>query len=163
MQLGNGERSAFRGDELEQTLARVQQLRRQLQRAAETSADGATEGGDVSGTDLQRGVREAAEDLRDALRFTPAGRVTAGTLEDARRAADRLIKGDADRNQAIIAREARRALSEVEQLELALGQALKPPGAGVRADPGEQVRDSHREMVADYYRRLGQAEPKQAE
>ncbi len=155
-----------RGDELEQTLARVQQLRRELQRAAEANGGddmrAARPGEPGSDGDVEQRVREAAAGVRDALWFTPGGRVTRGTLEDARRAADRWLGGDPNRNQDIITREARRALAEVEQLELALGRALKPAGAGVRAAPGEEVRDSHREMVADYYRRLGQADTSEA-
>jgi hypothetical protein len=160
--LANSERGVIgRGDALEQTLARVQQLRQELQRAAQANERGSVPGGEQTDADLEGRLREAAENLREALRFTPSGPATAGTLEDARRAADRWIDGDPNRNREIIARQARRALSDVEQLELVLGRALKPT-AGVRADPDEAVRESHREMVADYYRRLGQAEPKQA-
>jgi hypothetical protein len=160
--LADSERGVIgRGDELEQTLARVQQLRQELQRAAQANESGSVLGGEQTDTDLEGRLRAAAENLREALRFTPSGRATPGTLEDARRAADRWIHGDPNRNREIIARQARRALSDVEQLELVLGRALKPT-AGVRANPDEAVRESHREMVADYYRRLGQTEPKQA-
>ena len=163
--LADSERGVVgRGDELEQTLARVQELRRALQRATETNSARGLNGEDVGDADPGSRVREAAENVREALRFTPGGRATVGTLADARRTVDRLIEGDVNRNPEIIAREARRALSDVEQLELALGRAIKPADAGLRADPRETVRDSHREMVADYYRRLSQseAEPKPA-
>jgi hypothetical protein len=61
-----------------------------------------------------------------------------------------------NRNPELIAREARRMLSLVEQLELALAAAVDGRDNALHTNPKEEIPEAHREMVADYYRQLGQ-------
>ena len=61
-------------------------------------------------------------------------------------------------NPALLEEEARRALSLVEQLELALSQTARDDAGSIRSNTTDEIPDAHREIVADYYRRLGQTE-----
>jgi len=57
----------------------------------------------------------------------------------------------------VLAREARQALALVEQLELRLAKAVSSDERGIRSAIDEEVPEQHRKIVADYYRKLGQA------
>ena len=57
----------------------------------------------------------------------------------------------------MLEQEARRALSTVEQLEMALARVASEDNS-VRTNTAEEIPDAHREIVADYYRRLGEAD-----
>jgi hypothetical protein len=54
--------------------------------------------------------------------------------------------------------ESRHALSLVEQLELALARTAQKNDVSVRTNATDEIPDEHREIVADYYRKLGQAD-----
>ena len=54
--------------------------------------------------------------------------------------------------------ESRRALSLIEQMELALSRVARKNGVSVRTNAADEIPEEHREIVADYYRKLGQAE-----
>ena len=56
----------------------------------------------------------------------------------------------------MLAREARQALALVEQLELQLAKAVNGDDQGIRSAVEEESPQQHREIVADYYRKLGQ-------
>ena len=61
-------------------------------------------------------------------------------------------------NPALLEEEARRALSLVEQLELALSRSSRGASGSIRTTTAEQIPEEHRQIVADYYRRLGDTE-----
>jgi hypothetical protein len=46
----------------------------------------------------------------------------------------------------------------VEQLELALARTARQNDVSVRTNATDEVPDEHKEIVADYYRKLGQAD-----
>ena len=54
-------------------------------------------------------------------------------------------------------RESKLALSLVEQLELAPATAAGDQARSVRSEAADDIPDSHKETVADYYRRLGES------
>ena len=58
-------------------------------------------------------------------------------------------------NPTLLAREARLALELVEQIELGLATAVAGDRRGIRTNNEEEIAERHREIVADYYRRLG--------
>jgi hypothetical protein len=49
-----------------------------------------------------------------------------------------------------------KTLTLVEQLELELDRALNDKKAGIRMHVEDEVPEAYREVVADYYRKLGQ-------
>ena len=51
-----------------------------------------------------------------------------------------------------------RGAMEVEQMELALAKTARKNDISVRANALDEIPDEHKDSVADYYRRLGQAE-----
>jgi len=77
-------------------------------------------------------------------------------IDNLRRLAGDIRAADFSGNEDILRRESQLALSLVEQLELALAKAAREPDAAVRVDTSDAVPESHRELVAEYYRRLGQ-------
>ena len=68
------------------------------------------------------------------------------------------IESEFSGNPDILAREAQAALSLVEQLELALAKAERRDDTAVRSSVKEEIPEQHREIVADYYRKLGQTD-----
>ena len=59
-------------------------------------------------------------------------------------------------NPQLLEAEARRALATAEQLEMALAKSARSEDR-VRSSTVDEIPDRHREIVADYYRRLGEA------
>jgi hypothetical protein len=173
--LGNGggeQRGA--GNQIAETLAEIQQLRRGLQQAS----DGTATGGPVrSGIrddrpestgqfvdDLQiarefdRQADNISEDVLNMYRALREAGVSVREFDELRRLATDVRAADFTGNPELLEAEARRALDLVLQLEIAVAKTARKSDRGVRSNVGEDVPDEHREIVADYYRRLGQAE-----
>ncbi|MDX1480308.1 MAG: hypothetical protein R3315_01450, partial [Woeseiaceae bacterium] len=169
----SGEAGGERG--LEATLADTQALRRQLQELANGAAGGRESGPMRSGRDDRRestGVAVAdldvardpgvdfdnlSDDILNQFRALREAGVPVRELDDLRRLASEIRASDFSGNDALLEREATAALALIEQLELALARALRTRTAAVRATPAEPVTDEHREPVAQYFRRLGEA------
>jgi hypothetical protein len=173
--LGSGEgRGGESRDGLAEALAETQQLRRELQRLAEGNATGgslANRGRD----DLQRstGVRISDieftrefdrqsegiyQDVVGLFRELRAAGATVQDIDELRRLAADIRASDFSGNLDVLDAESRRALSLVEQLELALSRVARKNDVSVRTNATDEIPDEHKEIVADYYRKLGQAE-----
>ena len=92
--------------------------------------------------------------LRDLARSGAGSR----DIDELRRLAADIRASDFSGNPEILAREARQVLALAEQLELRLSRAVEGDPGGIRGTADEGVPEQHREIVADYYRRLGQTE-----
>ena len=79
-------------------------------------------------------------------------------IDHLRRLAAEIRASEFSGNEALLEEESRRALSLIEQMELALSKTARKNDVSVRANVLDEVPDEHKESVADYYRRLGQAE-----
>jgi hypothetical protein len=148
------------GDQAQQALASVRALRRSLQ---EISTDNAAAGdiqGDSTdaGAEIEEQAARAIEDVNALLRRASSIGLRAGQTDDLRRLSGKIGQSEFNRNPELIAREARRLLSLVEQLELALAAAVDGRDNALRTNPNEDIPEAHREMVADYYRQLGQTD-----
>jgi hypothetical protein len=170
----DGDPSRADQSRLSDTLVETRQLRRGLQQWSEANAaNGSFEyrGRD----DLQRPTgsriddldpgREFAtqadnisQDVIEILRQLRADGVSVQDIEELRRLANELRAADFDGNQEILTRESRLALTLVEQLELALAGIERQTNANLRIPQASEVPDAHKQVVADYYRRLGEAE-----
>ena len=148
------------GDRTERTLASVEELRRSLQEIVRNEAapgerpmDNA-DAGETIGPQSER----VTENVNALLRRAASAGWRAGQTDEVRRLSASIGQSDLNRNSDLIAREARRMLSQVEQLELALRATIEDDDQGLRTNPGEEIPEAHREMVADYYRKLGQTD-----
>ena len=167
-------RESGEGRSVDETLARTQELRRQLQQAAEGQRGGQrptgtgrddlqrSTGVDVGDIDVGRDYDDRADQLSDdvvALFRDFRGRgVAVQDIDELRRLAADIRAHQFSGNPALLEEEARRALSLVEQLELALSRSSRGSSGSIRTTTGEQIPDEHRQIVADYYRRLGDTE-----
>jgi hypothetical protein len=61
-------------------------------------------------------------------------------------------------NPQLLDAESRHALSLVEQLELALSRTMRKSNVSVHTNAVDEIPDEHKEIIADYYRKLGNAE-----
>ena len=93
----------------------------------------------------------------DQLRTLGGSGVDRRDLDELRRLATGIRSADFSGNPELLAREARIALQLVEQLELALVATVEDDRPGIRSNTNVEITEQHREIVADYYRRLGQA------
>ncbi len=119
----------------------------------------------VADLDTDRDVGRRADDLsQDVIGlfrdFRSLG-VAVRDIEELQRLASDIRAQDFSGNPALLEEEARRALATVEQLELALSRAARQNDATVRLSAGEEIPAAHRDIIADYYRRLGQTEAEQ--
>jgi hypothetical protein len=171
--LRDGDREQ-RGDNngIAETLAETQQLRRELQQAAQGSARGG-QPRDGSRDDRPQSTGEFVDDLQVTREFDrradnisqdilnsfrglrDAG-VSVQDIDELRRLAADVRAADFSGNPQLLDEEARRALTLVEQLEMALARAVRNGKSNVRSNVNEDVPVEHRDIVADYYRRLGQ-------
>ncbi len=169
---GRGERER---DEFAETLAETQQLRRELQRLAEGIARGGAywnngpddwrrqssgiEYGDLDFTrDLEIRADDISQDVFNLFRDLRAAGATVQDIDHLRRLAVEIRASDFSGNPALLDEESRRALSLIEQMELALSRVARKNGVSVRTNAADEIPEEHREIVADYYRKLGQAE-----
>jgi hypothetical protein len=161
-------------DRMQAALAEARALRRALQQAAgERGGNAGTNAGgpdnreestgvrvgdiDVS-DDLRQQARDVSENVTELLRaFSNAGS-SPQEVDALRQLAAGVRASDFSGNPDILAREARQVLSLVEQLELKLASAVDGNEPGVRSNAKEEISERHREIIADYYRRLGQAD-----
>ncbi len=166
----DGEQGGF-----SQTLANTQQLRRELQRLAEGIARGGAywnngpddwtrqstgvEYGDLDITrDLEIRADEITRDVMNLFRDLRASGATVQDIDHLRRLAVEIRASDFSGNPALLEEESRRALSLVEQMELALSRVERMSDVSVRTNAADEIPEEHREIVADYYRRLGQSQ-----
>ena len=86
-----------------------------------------------------------------------AAGTSAEDIDELRRLAADIRATEFSGNPELLEREARLALSLVEQLELALAKTARQNREGVWTKSTEEIPDAHREVIADYYRRLGES------
>jgi hypothetical protein len=152
------------GDRLQDALADTRSLRRGLQRAARGQPEERPESTGIRVDDLefndalQRQARAVTQDVGALLRDLSNLGVEPRDIDELRRLAADIRESEFSGNPEILAREARAALSLVEQLELALARAERRDEAGVRVNVNEDIPEQHRKIVADYYRKLGQSD-----
>ena len=173
--LGGGEgRGGESRDGLAETLAETQQLRRELQRLAEGNATGGSltnrgrddlqrstgvRIGDIEFTrEFDRQSEGIYQDVVGLFRELRAAGATVQDIDELRRLAAAIRAADFSGNLDVLDAESRHALSLVEQLELALSRTARRKDVVVRTNATDEIPDEHKEIVADYYRRLGQAE-----
>jgi hypothetical protein len=176
-QPGSGE-----GRGLTETLAETRQLRRDLQQLAQGNANGGETTGSNRGAlvnggrdDLQRstgievgdldGSRDfdeqadnIAQDVIAMFRELRAEGISVQDIDELRRLAAEVRASDFSGNPALLEEEARRALATVEQLEMALAKTARQDDAAVRTIAADEIPNAHKEIVADYYRRLGETD-----
>ncbi len=161
---GGTDRSTTR-DALDTALAETRQLRRALQRmageaqpgAAETATGEGFDGEPPAGSELERRVADVAGGIGGILRELRERGIDPGEL-DALRALT-VALGDAQFSDTpeLLDREARHALGLVEQLELALARSARRDPGEIRVGTETEIPEAYRDIVADYYRRLGAA------
>ena len=166
--------SEFGEPSLAETLADTRQLRRQLQQMAEGNASGGpvtntgrddrqrSTGIEVGDIDIGREYDNRADAISDDVialfrDFLNQG-VAVQDVDQLRRLASDIRAHQFSGNPALLEEEARRALTLVEQLELALSQTAREDAGSIRTNTSDEISDAHREIVADYYRRLGQTD-----
>jgi hypothetical protein len=175
--MASGGRDGERGDpseraSLAQTLAETRALRRELQRLAAgeptrgtpsgTGRDDRPESTGVAVEDLEitrefdRSADSISADVLSLFRDLAAAGVPAQDLDELRRLAAEMRASEWSGNPELLEAEARRALATAEQLEMALAKSARSEDR-VRSSTVEEIPDRHREIVADYYRRLGEA------
>jgi hypothetical protein len=156
-----------------ESLAETQQLRRSLQRLAQgNQGSGAptstgrddrpqSTGIRVADIDISREVEGQADNLSQRIPDLFNGLRTAGTsaedIDELRQLAAEIRATEFSGNPELLEREARLALSLVEQLELALAKTARQDREGVWTNTTDEIPDAHREVIADYYRRLGES------
>ena len=156
-----------------ESLAETQQLRRDLQRLAQGNANSAAPnatgrddlqqpgGQRASDIDIRRRIEGQAESLSQIIPDLFYGLRAAGTsaedIDELRRLSADIRATEFSGNPELLEREARLALSLVEQLELALAKTERRNREGVWTNTADEIPDAHREIIADYYRRLGEA------
>ena len=170
---GEGRGAAGR-DGFAETLAATQHLRRALQRLAEGNARGGaltnrgrddlqqSTGVRIADLEFTRELNRQADDIyQDVIglfRELRAAGATARDVDELRRLAGDIRASDFSGNPGLLDAESRHALSLVEQLELALARTARTNDVSVRTNATDEVPDEHKEIVADYYRKLGQVE-----
>jgi len=142
------------GERMQETLADARALRRALQQAgAEKRVDDL----EVAPA-LQQQAQNVSQDVTALLRALSGAGVEARDIDQLRRLAADIRASDFSGNPDVLAREARQALALVEQLELQLANAVNSDDPGIRSAVNEDIPEQHREIVADYYRKLGQVD-----
>jgi hypothetical protein len=161
------------GERIQETLADTRALRRALQQAGAQNGGGAAgirvggpddrvestgeRVGDLEvAPDLQQQAQGVSQDVTALLRALSGAGVQARDIDQLRRLAADIQASDFSGNPDVLAREARQALALVEQLELQLAKAVNGDDQGIRSAVEEEIPEQHREIVADYYRKLGQ-------
>lgn len=171
---GGAGRDREGNDGFAETLANTQQLRRELQRLSEGYARGGaltnrgrddlqeSTGVRIGDLEFTSGLDRRADDISrgvlDLFREFRAAGATVQDIDALRRLAADIRASDFSGNPDLLDAEARRALSLVEQLELALSKTGRKNDASIHTNATDEVPDEHREIVADYYRKLGQAD-----
>jgi len=105
--------------------------------------------------DFDRQADNISQDVIALFRELRAEGVSVQDIDELRRLAASIRASDFTGNPALLEEEARRALAAVEQLEIALAKTARKDDASVRTGAADEIPDAHKEIVADYYRRLG--------
>jgi len=163
------------GERMQASLDGVRALRRALQQAAAENGGGLA-GVRAGGPDdrvessgervedlevapaLQQQAQEVSQEATALLRTLSNTGVEARDVDQIRQLAADIRASDFSGNPEVLAREARQALALVEQLELQLAKAVDSDDRGIRSAVNEEIPEQHREIVADYYRKLGQVD-----
>ncbi|NIL94464.1 MAG: hypothetical protein GTO71_08505 [Woeseiaceae bacterium] len=162
-------------DQMREALAEARALRRALQQAAEGDADGTgfraggpedTDRGtstgvrvdDLDAIAIERQAQVVSQGVMEALRALSNAGANARDIDELRQLAAGIRASDFSGNPDILAREARLALALAEQLELQLSRTIEGNADGIRGTSAEEIPEQHREIIADYYRRLGSAD-----
>jgi len=175
---GDGQAAGTSRDRLQETLADTRELRRNLQRMADSAGEAAgirswgrddlqrSTGMEIDdlqiARDLEQRSSEVSQDVLDLARELSGSATAFQSAEELRHLAAGIRESDFSGNLELLAREARQALSLVEQLELALTKSARRNDGGVRTNATEEIPEVYREPVADYYRKLGQTEESDA-
>ena len=172
---GNTGRETGNGRSVAQTLEDTRQLRRELQRAADSTRQ---QGGALSRSgddnrpessgefvddltvvqDFDRRADNISQDVLNMFRQLREAGVSIEEIDDLRQRAADLRAADFSGNPELLEREARNALALAEQLEMALARTAAQEAGQIRTRGSDEVPDEHREIIADYYRRLGRAD-----
>jgi hypothetical protein len=161
-------------DDFAETLAETQRLRRELQRLAEGNGTGGSltnrgrddlqqstgiRVGDIEFTrELDRQADSISQGVINLFRELRAAGATVRDIDELRRLAADIRASDFSGNPDLLDAESRHALSLVEQLELALAKTARKNDVSIRTNATDEIPDEHKEIVADYYRKLGQAD-----
>jgi len=143
----NGEPGA--GDRMQAALTETRELRRGLQQATNNIGDSDR---------LSQQTRNVSLAVTESLRAMSDAGIQDSDVDAMRELAANIRASDFSGNPNVLAQEARAALALVEQIELRLAHALDGDRPGIRSNATEDIPEEHREVVADYYRRLGQVE-----
>ncbi len=170
---GEGRGAAGR-DGFADTLAATQQLRRELQRLAEGNARGGaftnrgrddlqqSTGSRIADLEFTRELDRQADNISQGVinlfRELRAAGATVQDIDELRRLAADIRASEFSGNPEVLDAESRHALSLVEQLELALARTARKNDVSIHTNATDEVPDEHKEIVADYYRKLGQAD-----
>ena len=157
---------------LAETLAETRQLRRELQELAQGGANGnqfaergrddlqqstGVEVGDLEFTrELDLTADNISADVLSLFRELRGRGVPVQDIDELRRLAAEIRASEFSGNPALLEEEARKALALVEQLEMNLSRSARSGDGNVRTNTAEDIPEAHRQIVADYYRRLGQ-------
>lgn len=174
---GRGEGSGQPREGLSETLAETQTLRRELQQLAQGEQAGRGNGAitnrgrddlqqstgiEVGDLDIRREFDLQADNIsQDVIALFRELRSQGASVQDIdelRRLAADIRAADFSGNPALLEEEARRALAAVEQLEMALSRTARAGNGAVRTSATDEIPNQHKEIVADYYRRLGESD-----
>ena len=108
-------------------------------------------------SNLREQAQAVSQEVVDMLRSLADAGVEPRTIDELRQLAAGIRASDFTGNPDILERETRLALELAERLELGLAGAVEDDRPGIRASADEDIAEQHREIVADYYRRLGSA------
>jgi len=155
------------------SLAETQSLRINLQRLAQGNANSGApnatgrddlqqpSGQRATDIDIRRKIEGQADSLAqiipDLFYGLRATGVSAEDIDELRRLSADIRATEFSGNPELLEREARLALSLVEQLELALVKTERQNREGVWTTTADEIPDAHREVIADYYRKLGES------
>jgi len=112
--------------------------------------------------DLENGRRfdeqadNISQDVIALFRELRAEGVSVQDIDELRRLAADIRAADFSGNPSLLEAEAQRALSAVEQLEIALSRTAGRDDAPIRVNAADEIPSEHRAIVADYYRRLSE-------
>ena len=174
---GRGQGRGQPREGLAETLAETQSLRRELQQLAQGEQVGRGNGAVTNRgrDDLQQStgievgdlnVRQEfdlqadniSQDVIALFRELRSQGVSVQDIDELRRLAADIRAADFSGNPALLEEEARRALAAVEQLEMALSRTARAGNGAVRTSATDEIPNQHKEIVADYYRRLGESD-----
>ena len=136
---------------LERALANARELRQALEAEPRRAAEA-----------LDDRAQALSREIGEAMRTELGGRLRYEDANTLRQLADELRIAGGGRDPAAIVANVAETVAIVEQLELELNRALGGERNNVRTQVEDEVPDEYREIVADYYRRLGRTQPEES-